>query len=112
MRFRYKKEHPEAQHKDMEDASDEWYETDSQRELRQVFAVQTQTYEAIRVLGTKLDEVIGRHERTLSMLSSVPGHLAAASGQPHLPDRKQHFSMPIKSKLQYKVLRMFFLILD
>lgn len=81
-RFRYKKEHPEAQ-KETEEGYEEWFETDNQRELRQVFSVQTQMYEAIRVLGNKLDEVIGRQERTLSMLSSVPGQIGAV---PHVPD--------------------------
>ncbi len=43
-------------------------------------------YEAIKVLGNKLDEVVGRQERTLSMLSTVPGSIAAPSVQGHMPD--------------------------
>ncbi|XKL65936.1 hypothetical protein PGB90_009356 [Kerria lacca] len=77
----YKKEHPETQ-KDNENEFDEWFESDNQRELRQVFSVQAQMYEAIRVLGNKLDEVIGRQERTLSLLSTVPG----SPVQGHIPD--------------------------
>lgn len=79
--WRYKKEHPETQ-KDNENEFDEWFESDNQRELRQVFSVQAQMYEAIRVLGNKLDEVIGRQERTLSLLSTVPG----SPVQGHIPD--------------------------
>lgn len=82
--FRYKKEHPETQ-KEPENEFEEWFETDSQRELRQVFSVQSQMYEAVKSLGNKLDEVIGRQERTLSLLSTIPGG-APAHGQ--IPDGK------------------------
>ncbi|XP_065223195.1 protein ERGIC-53 [Planococcus citri] len=74
----YKKDHPEVQQKEADSDFDEWFETDSQRELRQVFSVQSQMYEAIRVLSNKLDEVIGRQERTLSMLSSVHSGVGGA----------------------------------
>lgn len=81
--FRYKKEHPDA-HKEPESEFEEWFETDSQRELRQVFSVQSQMYEAVKSLGNKLDEVIGRQERTLSLLSTIPGGGVPVHGQ--IPD--------------------------
>lgn len=68
---RYRKEHPEALTKDAESEFEEWYESDSQRELRQIFSGQSQMFEHVKVLSQKLDEVIGRQERTLSLLSSI-----------------------------------------
>lgn len=56
---------------------DEWYESDNQRELRQIFSGQSQVMEQVRVLSQKLDEVIGRQERTLSMLSAIQSHSGA-----------------------------------
>ncbi|KRT85772.1 hypothetical protein AMK59_761, partial [Oryctes borbonicus] len=63
----YRKEHPE----EAKDPNyDEWFETDSQRELRQIFQGQSHMFEALRELGRKLDEVVGRQERTLSLIST------------------------------------------
>lgn len=64
----YKREHPDAA-KDME--VDEWYESENQRELRQIFSGQSQLFEQVRLLSQMLDEVVGRQERTLSLLSSI-----------------------------------------
>lgn len=61
----YKKEHPEEAKDDMED----WFETDNQRELRQIWQAQSSTTEVLKELSRKLDEVIGRQERTLGLLS-------------------------------------------
>ncbi|GJQ88676.1 hypothetical protein Trydic_g22004, partial [Trypoxylus dichotomus] len=63
----YRKEHPD----EAKDPNyDEWFETDSQRELRQIFQGQSHMFEVLRELGRKLDEVIGRQERTLSLMST------------------------------------------
>ncbi|RZF40141.1 hypothetical protein LSTR_LSTR010093 [Laodelphax striatellus] len=81
----YRKEHPESATKDPESEFEDWYESDSQRELRQIFSGQSQMFEQVRALSQKLDEVIGRQERTLSMLSSIPTGGAVVqqgSGQP------------------------------
>lgn len=48
---------------------EDWFESDNQRELRQIFQGQNQIYETIRELSKKLDEVVGRQERTLSLIS-------------------------------------------
>jgi len=86
----YRKEHPEVA-KESEADLDEWYETDSQRELRQIFSGQSQVIEQVRVLSQKLDEVIGRQERSLSMLSSIQNggippaqYVQAPGGQPQV----------------------------
>lgn len=69
---RYRKEHPDAPIKD-KDEFEEWYESDNQRELRQIFQGQSQMFEVTRELNRKLDEIIGRQERTLSLMSSMQG---------------------------------------
>ncbi|XP_046683141.1 LOW QUALITY PROTEIN: protein ERGIC-53 [Homalodisca vitripennis] len=71
----YRKEHPEVAKDDGD--LDEWYESDNQRELRQIFAGQSQVFEQVRVLSQKLDEVIGRQERTLSLLSNIQSGIPA-----------------------------------
>lgn len=48
---------------------DDWYESDNQRELRQIFQGQNQIYEVVKELGRKIDAVVGRQERTLSLIS-------------------------------------------
>ena len=49
----------------------EYFETDNQRELRQIFAGQSQMFDALRELNRKLDEVVGRQERSLSLISQL-----------------------------------------
>nr|WBW70088.1 venom protein [Lampona murina] len=68
----FRKDHPdEAKRKDMEYNPDEAYESHQQRELQQIFQGQSQMFEILRGLHRKIDEVIGRQERGLSMLSAV-----------------------------------------
>ncbi|KAK0175762.1 hypothetical protein PV327_009488 [Microctonus hyperodae] len=77
----YKKEHPEQSHLDKEDL-DDWYESDNQRELRQIFSGQMQIFDVLRNLNQKLDEVVGRQERTLSLISQVQvGGVQVGGGQ-------------------------------
>ncbi|XP_055385282.1 protein ERGIC-53 [Condylostylus longicornis] len=65
----YRREHPD-EHKDEE--FDEWFESDNQRELRQIFQVQSHISDSVKDLSRKMDEVIGRQERTLGLLSAQP----------------------------------------
>lgn len=74
----YHKEHPELDKPKPED-QDDWYETDSQRELRQVWTAQSQMTEVLRDLSRKMDEVIGRQERTLGLLSTNANAVAGAA---------------------------------
>ncbi|KAG8193289.1 hypothetical protein JTE90_003776 [Oedothorax gibbosus] len=68
----YRKDHPdEAKRKDMEFNPDEVYETSQQRELQQIFQGQSSIFDILRGLHRKVDEVIGRQERALSMLTAV-----------------------------------------
>ncbi|KAF0301028.1 Protein ERGIC-53 [Amphibalanus amphitrite] len=81
----YRREHPDAKHDD----EDEEYDSEATRELRQIFDGQSQIYETVRELHRKMDEIVGRQERTLSLLSQQSGGGQAppppAPGQPHLP---------------------------
>ncbi|XP_035229914.1 protein ERGIC-53-like [Stegodyphus dumicola] len=75
----YRKEHPdEAKRKEMEFNPDEVYESHQQRELQQIFQGQSSIFEILKALHRKIDEVIGRQERALSMLSAVQ-----TGGVPH-----------------------------
>ncbi|KAL9904968.1 protein ERGIC-53 [Glossina fuscipes] len=63
----YKRDHPD-QAKDEEDW-EEFYESENQREWRQIWQGQSQIFDQIRELSRKIDEVIGRQENTLSLVS-------------------------------------------
>lgn len=73
----YRKEHPDEK-RDKEEDLEDWYETDNQRELRQIFQSQKQMVDHLRDLSRKMDEVVGRQERTLGLLSTN----ARAGGAP------------------------------
>jgi len=62
------REHPDQFRKN---EFEEYYETENQRELRQIFNGQSQMFDALRELSRKLDEIVGRQERTLSLISQV-----------------------------------------
>lgn len=70
VRGRYRREHPEAA-KEKESEFDELFESDNQRELRQIFMGQSETYDKLREIDRKLDEVVGRQERTISLISTI-----------------------------------------
>jgi len=84
----YRKEHPDVAPKDDMDM-EEWYESDNQRELRQIFSGQSQMFDQVRVLSQKLDEVVGRQERTLSMLSSIQNGVQPAPQVVQVPGGQQ-----------------------
>ncbi|XP_011258114.1 protein ERGIC-53 [Camponotus floridanus] len=64
----YRKEHPDKFRKQ---EYEEYYETEGQKELRQIFNGQSQMFDALRELNRKLDEIVGRQERALSLISQV-----------------------------------------
>lgn len=63
----YHKEHPEEKKEEFDD----WFESDNQRELRQIWQSQSQMTDVLRDLSRKMDEVIGRQERTMGNLQNV-----------------------------------------
>ncbi|XP_068226768.1 protein ERGIC-53 [Palaemon carinicauda] len=74
-REEYVAQNPEAARRD----TDEEYETGEQRELRNIYQGQSQIHETIRALYVKMDEIIGRQERTLGLVSAV--HTGMGGGQ-------------------------------
>jgi mannose-binding lectin 1 len=72
----YRKEHPEEQKEDTEN----WFEDYNARELRQIWEAQTNTHNTLKTLSSKLDEVIGRQERTLGLLSVSGGAYQPPAG--------------------------------
>lgn len=77
----YRKEHPDEK-RDKEDDLEDWYETDNQRELRQIFQSQKQMVDHLRDLSRKMDEVVGRQERTLGLLSTNARGVVPQAQQP------------------------------
>lgn len=93
--YSYHKQHPESKTKEDTEFED-WFETDSQRELHQIFSGQSQIVDSVKVVSQKLDEVVGRQERTLSLLSSVQSTIAVAGAMgggvpPGQPNGKHNF---------------------
>lgn len=60
---------------------EDFFESDNQRELRQIWQAQNSMSESLRDLSRKMDEVIGRQERTLGLLS-VSGSGGAGAPPP------------------------------
>ncbi|XP_066143208.1 protein ERGIC-53 [Euwallacea fornicatus] len=66
----YRKEHPdETKSPELED----WFETDGQRELRQIFQGQNQIFDVIKELNQKLDDVASKQEQTLNLVVKSAG---------------------------------------
>lgn len=66
--FYFAREHPDQFRKS---EFEEYFETENQRELRQIFNGQSQMFDVLRELNRKLDEIVGRQERTLGLISQV-----------------------------------------
>lgn len=62
----YRKDHPDEK---KADEFDDWFESDNQRELRQIWQSQTHMTDVLKELSRKMDEMIGRQERTMGLLS-------------------------------------------
>lgn len=87
----YKKDHPNENKDDLED----WFESDNQRELRQIWQAQSATTDVLRELSKKLDEIVGRQERTLGLLSASGSQVQQGGGVP--PPPQQGGQQPIYS---------------
>ena len=68
--YRYRQSNPDAPRPDGENP-EEWFETDSQRELNQIFAGQSKMFDVLRDIQRKMDEIVGRQERTLGLIGTV-----------------------------------------
>ncbi|KAF9823155.1 hypothetical protein SFRURICE_016048 [Spodoptera frugiperda] len=77
--------------RDKDGEFDDWFESDAQRELRQIFQGQNQIHDVLRGLNKKIDEVIGKQMNSLSMLTAVYSH---TQGQPLAPGAAPPAQMP------------------
>lgn len=76
------KENPEAAKKMKEEDWEEFFEDDNTRELKQIFEGQSAMHGVLRDLHKKMDEIIGRQERSLSLLTGIQNSGARGGGQP------------------------------
>lgn len=86
---KYHKEHPEQK---KTDEFEDWFESDNQREWRQLWQSHTQMSNEIKDLGRKMDEMIGRQERTMGLLSinaQQPGGVPPPQIQQQVPQQGQ-----------------------
>ncbi|KAI4478070.1 hypothetical protein M0804_012261 [Polistes exclamans] len=75
----YHRDHPDERRE--KDEFEEYFETDNQRELRQIFAGQSHMFNILKEVSKKLDEIVGRQERTLSLISQVQVGGVVGQGQ-------------------------------
>merc|ERR1711872_109479 len=59
---------------------DDFFEDDNTRELKQIFQGQSSMNQVLRDLHRKMDEIIGRQERSLSMLTGIQNSRGTAPG--------------------------------
>lgn len=97
----YFKDHPDEAKKYREkeelDGAHE-YETLGEKELQQIFDSQSQMYQALQTLNRKLDEILGRQERTLSLIGSGSLNMAQQQGGPTHAGQQQipNVGLPIQ----------------
>jgi len=105
----YYKLHPDeakkAREKEGMDAEHE-YESLGERELQQIFDGQSQMYEALKTLNRKLDEILGRQERTLSMIGTV----GVGVGQQGVPQQQFQGGVQQPMPLQRHEVRAIILV--
>lgn len=63
---------------------EDWFESDNQRELRQIWQAQSSMTEVLRDLSRKMDDVIVRQERTMGLVASQGGQQQQQPGQPQV----------------------------
>lgn len=85
-----------SQKKPEDEWGDEWFENDNQRELRQIFQGQSQMSEGLKEVSRKIDEVIGRQESTLSLISrGIPVQQQQQPQVPGGPQQPQPIHVPV-----------------
>lgn len=69
----YQKENPDKAFDSYNMPEDKFFESEGQRELRQIFDGQMNIHNSVREVSRKLDELLGRQELVLAKVSSLPG---------------------------------------
>ncbi|CAI9732606.1 protein ERGIC-53-like isoform X2 [Octopus vulgaris] len=75
----FKKENPDKAKDEYDIDVDKWFESQGERELKQIFEGQNSIYGTLRELNKRLDELSGRQELILSKVTSIQ---APVAGQP------------------------------
>lgn len=75
---------------------EDWFESDNQRELRQIWQAQSSMTEVLRDLSRKMDDMIVRQERTMGLVAGQPvqpqqpGQQQVAGGVPMIDSIRRH----------------------
>ncbi|CAG5130562.1 unnamed protein product [Candidula unifasciata] len=77
----YRKEHPD-QKDEYQDGDEQWYQSQNDKELRQIFDGQNVIHVILKDLNRKLDELMGRQEIVISRINSLPVGQGQPQGQP------------------------------
>jgi len=95
----YKKDHP-AKPGEMDDEEDKMYDSIDVRELRMIFDGQNAMHQVLRTLLVKLDEIVGRQERELSMLTLINQQGGAGRGEMGHPGSQGQQQLPPVNTIQ------------
>ncbi|XP_059173624.1 protein ERGIC-53-like isoform X2 [Physella acuta] len=74
----YQKEHPDQKFDGYEEGDDQWYQSQNEKEMKQIFDGQNIINNVLREVNRKLDELMGRQEMVISRINSMP----VGQGQP------------------------------
>ncbi|XP_025083131.1 protein ERGIC-53-like isoform X1 [Pomacea canaliculata] len=85
----YQKENPDKAFDPYDLPQDKYFESESQRELKQIFDGQMSIHDTVRELSRKLDELLGRQELVLAKVSSIPVGQIPAAQQGSVPQQQQ-----------------------
>ncbi|GFN88970.1 ergic-53 like protein [Plakobranchus ocellatus] len=80
----YQQEHPDDRMNQYDDEDGDWFQGQNEKELRQIFDGQNMIHQALREMGRKVDELVGRQEMVISRLNSMPTG-QQVGGQPPPP---------------------------
>ncbi|BFZ26129.1 hypothetical protein BsWGS_29168 [Bradybaena similaris] len=94
----YRKEHPNQKDDGYEyqDGDEQWYQSQNEKEMKQIFDGQNVIHVVLKDLNRKLDELMGRQELVISRINSLP----VGQGQPAGQYQQQVGQQPSTSSIQ------------
>ncbi|GAB1604355.1 protein ERGIC-53-like [Argonauta hians] len=96
----FKKENPDKAKDEYDIDVDKWFESQGERELKQIFEGQNNMYATLRELNKRLDELSGRQELILSKVTSIQGPVA---GQPPMQQGQVTGGVPVDTIRRHEV---------
>uniref|UniRef100_A0A0B7AV64 L-type lectin-like domain-containing protein n=1 Tax=Arion vulgaris TaxID=1028688 RepID=A0A0B7AV64_9EUPU len=97
----YRKEHPD-QKDDYQDTDDQWFQSQNEKEMKQIFDGQNVINIALKELNLKLDQLIGKQEIVISRVNSLP----VGQGQPSQTGQQQLDQQQVGSLQKYDLDRI------